>query len=124
MSEVLFIVGDVAVTAGIALMAFAGLVLALLVVIAVVLARGSSRSEAATMAQAIRADEVEERLADMLRAQAEATGRMQAMGEALAGRQSEMARAVNEPARLGHPPRRPVDGTVDPQHDGLAAPSA
>ena len=96
MSEVLFIVGDVAVTAGTALMAFAGLVLALLVVIAVVLARGSSRSEAATMAQVIRADEVEERLADMLRAQAETTGRMQAMGEALAGRQSEMARAVND----------------------------
>jgi DNA recombination protein RmuC len=96
MSEILFIVGDVAVTAGAALMAFAGLVLLLLVVIAAVLARGSSRSEAATMAQAIRADEVEERLADMLRAQAEATGRMQAMGEVLAGRQSEMVRTVND----------------------------
>ena len=96
MSEILFIVGDVAVTTGAALMAFAGLVLALLLTIAVVLARGSSRNEAATMAQAIRADELEERLADMLRAQAETSGRMQAMGEALAGRQSEMARAVND----------------------------
>ncbi len=71
MSEILFIVGDVAVTTGAALIAFAGLVLALLLAIAVVLARGSSRSEAATMAQAIRADELEERLADMLRAQVE-----------------------------------------------------
>ena len=72
MSDILFIVGDVAVTTGAALMAFAGLVLALLIAIAIVLcARRRSRSEAATMAQAIRADELEERFADMLRAQAE-----------------------------------------------------
>ena len=32
----------------------------------------------------------------MLRAQSEATGRVDAMGQALAGRQAEMARAVNE----------------------------
>jgi DNA recombination protein RmuC len=96
MSEILFIVGDVAVTTGAALMAFAGLVLVLLLTIAVVLARGSSRNEVATMAQAIRADELEERLTDMLRAQAETSGRMQAMGEALAGRQSDMARAMTD----------------------------
>src|SRR5688500_20080914 len=77
MAEILFIVGDVAVTTGEALMAFAGLVLALLLTIAIVLARGSSRSQAATMAQAIRADELEDRLADMLRAQNETSGRMQ-----------------------------------------------
>lgn len=96
MSDTLFIVGEFAVTTGAALMAFAGLVLALLVVIAIVLARGSSRGQAAAMAQAIRADELEERLSDMLRAQVESSGRMQAMGEALAGRQSEMARVVND----------------------------
>jgi DNA recombination protein RmuC len=96
MSDTLFIVGNLAVTTGAALMAFAGLVLVLLVVIAIVLARGSSRGQVAAMAQAIRADELEERLADMLRAQVESSGRMQAMGEALAGRQSEMARVVND----------------------------
>jgi len=48
------------------------------------------------MAQAIRADELEERLSEMLRAQSEATGRVDAMGQALAGRQADMARAVNE----------------------------
>jgi DNA recombination protein RmuC len=96
MSETLFIVGDVAVTAGHALVAFATLVLLLLAVIAIVLARGSRRGEAASMAQAIRADELEERVADMLRAQAESAGRMQAMGEALAGRQTDMARAMND----------------------------
>jgi DNA recombination protein RmuC len=96
MSEILFIVGDVTVTTGAALMAFAGLVLALLVTIAIVLARGSRRNETATLTQAMRADELEERLADMLRAQAETSGRVQAMGEALAGRQSDMARVMND----------------------------
>lgn len=96
MSEILFIVGDVAVTTGVAVMAFAGLVLVLLLTIAIVLARGSRRNETAALTQAIRADELEERLADMLRAQAETSGRMQAMGEALAGRQSDMARVVND----------------------------
>jgi DNA recombination protein RmuC len=96
MSEILFIVGDVAVTTGVALMAFAGLVLLLLLAIAMVLARGSRQTETAALTQAIRADELEERLADMLRAQAETSGRMQAMGEALAGRQSDMARVMND----------------------------
>jgi DNA recombination protein RmuC len=48
------------------------------------------------MMQAVRADELEERLSEMLRAQSEATGRVDAMGQALAGRQADMARAVNE----------------------------
>ena len=48
------------------------------------------------MAQAIRADELEERVADLLRAQDQAQGRVDAMGQALAGRQAEMARAVSE----------------------------
>jgi DNA recombination protein RmuC len=96
MSEILFIVGDVAVTTGAALIAFAGLVLLLLLAIAIVLAHGSRRTETASLTQAIRADELEERLADMLRAQVETSGRMQAMGEALAGRQSEMARVMND----------------------------
>jgi DNA recombination protein RmuC len=96
MSDILFVVGDVAVTTGVALMAFAGLVLALLLTIAIVLARGARRNETASLTQAMRADELEERLADMLRAQAETSGRVQAMGEALAGRQSDMARVMND----------------------------
>lgn len=96
MTEILFTVGDVGISTGAALIAFAGLVLALLLAIAIVLARGAGRNEAATMAQAIRADEMEERFTEMLRAQVETSGRMQAMGEALAGRQSEMARVLHD----------------------------
>ena len=95
--------GDVPVTAAMALMAFGALALMLLTAIVVVIARGGrAHSEAATAqaiaaaAQAARTEELEQRLADMLHAQAESSGRMQAMGEALAGRQSEMSRAVSE----------------------------
>ena len=48
------------------------------------------------VAQASRADELEERLIDMMRTQAEMTGRVDAMGKSLAGRQAEMARAVSD----------------------------
>ena len=68
----------------------------LLLAIAIVIAPLRPPRRGLAMAQAIRADELEERLGEMLRAQSETTGRVQAMGEALAGRQAEMARAVNE----------------------------
>lgn len=96
MNDILFTFGDVPVSAAAALIGFATLALLLLLVIAIVLARSGSRGAALAMAQAIRADELEERLSEMLRAQSVATGRVDAMGQALAGRQAEMARAVSE----------------------------
>lgn len=96
MNEILFMVGDMPVTAGMALMGFGVLALALLLTIAIVIARSGSRGAAMAMAQAIRADELEERLSEVLKAQNEATGRVDAMGQALAGRQADMARAVSE----------------------------
>lgn len=96
MNEILFTIGDAQVTAGMALLGFGAVALLLLLAIAVVIARSGSRGAATAMAQAIRADELEERLGEMMRAQSEATGRVDAMGQALAGRQAEMARAVTE----------------------------
>jgi DNA recombination protein RmuC len=96
MNDILFMLGDQPVRAGVALMTFGGVAMALLLAIVLVIARGSRRSAEAAMAQAVRADELEERLAQMLRFQSEATGRVDAMGQALAGRQAEMARTVNE----------------------------
>lgn len=89
-------VGDMPVTAGMALLGFGLLALTLLLVIATIIARSGSRGAAMAMAQAIRADELEERLSEVLKAQNEATGRVDAMGQALAGRQADMARAVSE----------------------------
>src|SRR5258705_8055070 len=96
MNEILFMIGDLPVRTGVALIGISALVLMLLTIIAIVLARSSRRGAELAMAQAIRADELEERLSEMLRAQSESTGRADAMGQALAGRQAEMARAVNE----------------------------
>src|ERR1700712_5838239 len=96
MSEILFTIGELPIRTGPALIGLGALALALLLIIAVVLARSGRRGAELAMAQAIRADELEDRLSEMLRAQNEATGRVHEMGQALAGRQSDMARAVNE----------------------------
>ncbi|MDF3809743.1 MULTISPECIES: DNA recombination protein RmuC [Rhodopseudomonas] len=96
MNETLFYLGDWPVSTGVAAAAFALLVLLLLVAIAVAVARFMQSGSDAALAQAVRATELEQRLAYMMRAQHEATGRVDAMGTALAGRQAEMARAVTE----------------------------
>ena len=96
MDEILFMIGALPVRAGVALVALGTLALVLLLAIAVVTARSGRRGAEMAMAQAIRADELEERLAEVLRIQNEAAGRVHEMGQALAGRQAEMARAVNE----------------------------
>ncbi|HXQ05394.1 MAG TPA: DNA recombination protein RmuC [Bradyrhizobium sp.] len=96
MNEILFVIGDLPVRTGSALIGFGALALLLLLSIAIVIARSGRRGAELAMAQAIRADELEERLSEMLRAQSEATGRVDAMGQQLAGRQADMARAVNE----------------------------
>ncbi|MEH2510959.1 DNA recombination protein RmuC [Nitrobacteraceae bacterium AZCC 1564] len=96
MNDILFMLGDLPVRAGTALIVFGLLALLLLVVIAVVIARSGRKGAEMAMAQAIRANELEERLSQMVRLQSEAAGRVDAMGQALAGRQAEMARAVSE----------------------------
>jgi DNA recombination protein RmuC len=96
MNEILFMVGDQPVRMSAALIGISALVLMLLIIIAVVLARSSRRGAELAVAQAVRADELEERLSEMMRAQSEATGRVDAMGQALAGGQAEMARSVSE----------------------------
>lgn len=96
MNEILFMAGELPVHVGEALAAFGALALLLLLAIAVIIARSGRRGAAVAMAQAIRADELEERLSEVLRAQSESTGRVDAMAQSLAGRQAEMARAVNE----------------------------
>ncbi|MDE2469647.1 MAG: DNA recombination protein RmuC, partial [Bradyrhizobium sp.] len=96
MNEILFMIGDLPVRVGAVLIGFASLALLLLLSIAIVIARSGRRGAELAMAQAIRAEELEYRLNEMLRAQNEATGRVDAMGQHLAGRQAEMTRAVSE----------------------------
>ena len=62
MNEILFVVGDLPIRAGDALIGFGALALVLLLTIAIVIARSGRRGAELAMAQAIRADELEERL--------------------------------------------------------------
>src|SRR5260221_646986 len=96
MKEILLIVAALRICVGDALIGFGAGALVLLLVIAMVIARSGRRGAELAMAQAIRADELEERLSEMLQAQNQSTGRVDAMAQALVGRQTEMARAVNE----------------------------
>jgi DNA recombination protein RmuC len=96
MNEILFLIGDWPVRVADGLIGISALALVLLTLLVVVVAKSGRRGAELAMAQAIRADELEERLSDILRAQSEQTGRADAMAQALAGRQAEMARAVNE----------------------------
>jgi DNA recombination protein RmuC len=96
MNEILFLIGDWPVRVADGLIGISALALVLLTVLVIVIAKSGRRGAELAMAQAIRADELEERLSDILRAQSEQTGRADAMAQALAGRQAEMARAVNE----------------------------
>jgi DNA recombination protein RmuC len=99
------------ITLGAACLAFAVAVLALLIAIAVLAARGSRRRLEDTIRQETmrqRQDEaMESRIADLARIQAETAGRLQALGEGLGGRQAELARVVAErldavSTRIGH----------------------
>jgi len=96
MNPILFMIGDWPVHITDVVVGFAVATLLLLVTIAIVVARSGRRGSEVALAQAARADELEQRLNDMLRAQAESSGRVDAMAQALAGRQADMARAVNE----------------------------
>ena len=96
MNQTLFMLGDWPVHLTEALLGFGGLTLLLLLTIAIVVARSGRRETAFAFAQAMRADELEQRLNEVLRTQSEANGRVDAMAQALAGRQADMARTVNE----------------------------
>src|ERR1041385_1495888 len=62
MNEILFMIGDVPIHAAAALTGFAALALILLLAIAVAIARSGNRGAALAEAEAIRADELEQRL--------------------------------------------------------------
>lgn len=92
MSDVILIIADRPITAGEMVIALLGLALVLLAAVYLAMRRQAREGERAL----IHAQELEERLAEMNRAQAELTGRMQTMAEGFASRQSDMTRALGE----------------------------
>lgn len=94
--QVLVTVGGVPITVGEALAGLAAAVfLVLLALLFSAWARARRRAVEAAEA-ALRAEELEQRLAELARIQAETSGRVKTMAEVLAQRQSELARAVAE----------------------------
>src|ERR1043166_582016 len=93
MSTILFTVGGVPI--GLA-ETVSTLGLAPLIVLAIVLARAFRRQGGETARHAQRAADLEARLAEMVRVQADTAGRVHTMGETLSGRQAELARLVGE----------------------------
>ena len=90
MNEILFLIGDWPVRVADGLIGISAFALVLLLALVIVVAKSGRRGAELAVAQAIRADELEERLTEMLRAQSESTGRVDAMAQALAGRQADM----------------------------------
>jgi DNA recombination protein RmuC len=95
-NQILVMIGDWPLRLGEAALGFCALVILLLLAITIAVMRAGRRGADNAMTQALRADALEERLGEMLRSQSESNGRVDAMAQALAGRQAEMARAVNE----------------------------
>ena len=96
MSEILFVVGSQPVSFGMALAGGGGLLLVVLLVLVIAIARGGAARTREAEDAAQRAEDLELRLAEVARVQAETVGRLQTMGEGLAARQSDLARLVNE----------------------------
>ena len=93
MSTTLFAVGGIPIGLAEALSALG---LAVLIVLAVVLARAFRRQGREATRHAQRAADLEGRLGEMVRVQADTAGRVHMMGETLSGRQAELARLVGE----------------------------
>ena len=96
MSETLFVIGGTEISVGAALALLAALLLAALIALAVSVARASRTTKVDAALQAQRAGELEERMGEIARIQADTAGRVHTMGEVLSGRQSELARLVGE----------------------------
>lgn len=96
MSDTVFMIGQQPVSLGMALLVLGVLALVILIYVASQVASAARASRMAVREQDLRAEEIEERIGEMVRTQADTAGRVQAMGEALTGRQAELARTMSE----------------------------
>src|SRR5712691_175389 len=96
MTDVVFMLGTRPVTAAEALLALGAAALLLLVALAIGLWRAGRKRAFEAGEQAMRAEELESRIAELARIQSESSGRMQTLTEVLGGRQADLARVVSE----------------------------
>jgi DNA recombination protein RmuC len=96
MREILLAVGGPSSGAFALLVATALVLLAALIGIAVLIARTSRARSLEAAGQTARAEEIEARMAELARIQADTAGRIHMLGEALGGRQAELSRVLAE----------------------------
>jgi DNA recombination protein RmuC len=96
MNEILFRLGDLAVTFAQAVAAGSAVALVVLVTLIVMLARAARERRSEAEEDARRAARIDHRVETLARIQAETVGRLHAVGDTLNGRQAELARVLNE----------------------------
>jgi len=96
MNQMLFIIGGVPVTTGLAAGLGLAAVFALLIIMAVLTAKASRQTQDSNQAAIDRQRELDEKMAALMRVNAELTGRVQTMAEVLSTRQQELAKHVGE----------------------------
>jgi len=100
MDQIAIVVGTLKISLGEVLAATGAVTLAIVVALLVSLVRLKRNAALAAAQEAAREAEreqhIDKRMGEFARAQAETAGRLQAMGEALAGRQAELARVMAE----------------------------
>jgi DNA recombination protein RmuC len=96
MIDIVFMFGNRPVTVAEILFAIGAIALLLLCTLAIGLWRSGKKRAVEADEQAARADELETRITELVRAQTEMTGRVQSFAELLGGRQAELARTVTE----------------------------
>jgi DNA recombination protein RmuC len=96
MTDILFTFFGRPVSAIELLLALGCLAFFLLLVLAIAFWRSGKRRALEAQEQSFRAEEMETRVSELLRAQAELTGRVQAFAEGMGGRQAEFSRTMTE----------------------------
>ena len=96
MTDILFTFFGRPVSAIEFLLALGCLAFFLLLVLAIAFWRSGKRRALEAQEQAFRAEDMETRVSELLRAQAELTGRVQAFAEGMGGRQAEFSRTMTE----------------------------
>jgi DNA recombination protein RmuC len=121
MSEVAFRLGSSALTWGEAALVFAGLVLILLLVSTAALVRLRRERGVAMAEEAERAREMDDKVGELARIQAEMTGRLQTVAEVFGSRQSDFVRLISERLDgLQHRVGQGLETSTRHQHENLA----
>jgi DNA recombination protein RmuC len=96
MNEILFSIGTRQITSAELLLALALAALVLLIALAIGLWRTARRRGQEATEQVLHTAELEERIGELVRTQAETSGQLQSFATMLGGRQAELARVVTE----------------------------